>query len=171
MRDVSHAIWSFGVKAAALSGTLLALYAMPYRVVMVEGSSMWPTYDDHSLHLMRTKAEPLYHGEVVVAKSPIGVVIKRIAYLPGDEMEQMRIAGRWVTVGNYRPRHPYAKLCVLRWTHLPAGEVYLIGDNLWNSTDSRSFGPLPIANVLGSLEDQRPQAGATSIPIMPTASA
>jgi signal peptidase I len=72
---------------------------------------------------------PLTVGDVVVAQHPArpGTVCKRVAGLPGDQI--LQTSGRMVTV--------------------PDGHVWLEGDNPANSSDSRSYGALPVALVQG----------------------
>ncbi|OCF38349.1 signal peptidase I [Kwoniella heveanensis CBS 569] len=38
-----------------------------------------------------------------------------------------------------------------QWVKVPKGHVWLVGDNLSNSTDSRKYGPVPIAMVKGKV--------------------
>ncbi|WRT64088.1 signal peptidase I [Kwoniella shivajii] len=38
-----------------------------------------------------------------------------------------------------------------QWIKIPKGHVWLVGDNLSNSTDSRKYGPVPIAMVKGKV--------------------
>lgn len=74
---------------------------------------------------------PLTVGDVVVTQHPSrpGTVCKRVAGLPGDLIMTQAGSGRMVTV--------------------PDGHVWLEGDNPDNSSDSRSYGALPIALVQG----------------------
>lgn len=37
------------------------------------------------------------------------------------------------------------------WLRIPKGHVWLAGDNLSNSTDSRTYGPVPLALVKGKV--------------------
>ncbi|WVF70594.1 signal peptidase I [Kwoniella sp. CBS 6097] len=38
-----------------------------------------------------------------------------------------------------------------QWVKVPKGHVWLVGDNLSNSTDSRKYGPVPLAMVKGKV--------------------
>ncbi|WWC66372.1 signal peptidase I [Kwoniella pini CBS 10737] len=38
-----------------------------------------------------------------------------------------------------------------QWIKIPKGHVWLVGDNLSNSTDSRKYGPVPVAMVKGKV--------------------
>ncbi|KAK6905642.1 signal peptidase I [Kwoniella mangroviensis CBS 8886] len=38
-----------------------------------------------------------------------------------------------------------------QWVKVPKGHVWLVGDNLSNSTDSRKYGPVPIAMIKGKV--------------------
>lgn len=71
----------------------------------------------------------LSNGDIVVARSPADphrIVCKRIVGTPGDKI---RVDFSYITV--------------------PEGHVWLEGDNRYNSIDSRTYGPVPQALVLG----------------------
>jgi signal peptidase I len=48
-------------------------------------------------------------------------------------------------------------------TTVPEGTVYVVGDNLWNSIDSRVYGPIPLADVIGRAEAVLFQLSGTEI--------
>jgi signal peptidase I len=107
--------------------------------VRVQGISMLPTYQDHSINLINRLAY-LFHepqrGDVVAIKiagphivHPHNMYLKRIVGLPGETIEfrdgQLLINGQPID-------EPYV---VLRsnWNHEPeqigSGEYYVVGDN------------------------------------------
>jgi len=119
---------------------------------------MSPTYDGESVHLISRITGHVYKGEVVVVKSPMGTVIKRIAFLPGDTILQVKTAAGWNDGVELRTK-PKGRGHLSRRTFvIPPGQVYLLGDNRAQSIDSRSFGTVPISDILGALVDQRPRS-------------
>ncbi len=118
-------------------------------------------------------ARSLRHGEVVLFIYPDNrnlVFIKRLVGLPGDRIEingtSVRRNGQLLSVreedaGDGRivvTEQGAAGVYEVQWTHpgseraeftVPHGEVFVMGDNRNQSQDSRLFGPIPLANVIG----------------------
>lgn len=109
---------------------------------LCQGPSMMPTLNpagDVVLveHVTVTLGR-LERGDVIVAKSPTdpnAVVCKRILGLPGDTIPK-------------DPRYPYFRGADEDIV-VPAGKVWLQGDNIRNSTDSRNYGAVPLPLITG----------------------
>jgi mitochondrial inner membrane protease subunit 1 len=109
-------------------------------VTICMGPSMLPTFNTDGdvvlVEFWTKKTNALKAGDVVVAKSPTNpkqTVCKRIAALEGQI----------VTV---EPQNAFQQV---RHHVVSQGHVWLQGDNLNNSTDSRSYGAVPLALVRG----------------------
>ncbi len=78
------------------------------------------------------------------------VLIKRVIGLPGDQVSGFH--GR-VYIDGERLAEPYLAQGVFTSTFgpvtVPAGEVWVMGDNRTDSEDSRVFGPIPIRTIVG----------------------
>ncbi len=94
-------------------------------------------------------------GDIVVFGSPDGITtdyIKRIIAVGGQTVD---IQSGMVYVDGQKLQEPYLDPLVRddysakRKVTVPAGSVYLMGDNRPNSRDSRYFGPQPIRRILG----------------------
>ncbi|MDR3582666.1 MAG: signal peptidase I [Candidatus Pacebacteria bacterium] len=140
---------------------------------LVSGTSMYPNFADGNYVLtdeLTYRIRPPERGEVVVFHDPQDYstyFIKRVIGLPG---ERVTIFDNKVTV--YNTQHPDGM--ILDESYLPAGtqtaangcsggvasgssctytissSTYLaLGDNRQLSFDSRSWGPLPAANIVG----------------------
>ena len=94
-------------------------------------------------------------GDVIVFKYPPDPTaipyIKRVIGLPGD---QVHIAGGKVYINGQLMLEPWLKVTTNRggdWT-VPAGNIFVMGDNRNNSSDSRSWGFVPLGNIIGRAE-------------------
>jgi signal peptidase I len=130
---------------------LRLLVAEPYTV---RQASMQPTLRDGQTVLVdkvSLRWSPLRRGELVAFRGAGGWSVKRVVALGGD-----RVAGRdAVLVINGRPvAEPYLGGSAEDGTYfgpvtVPAGQVFVLGDNRLGSVDSRAYGPLDRNSVIG----------------------
>jgi signal peptidase I len=98
-------------------------------------------------------------GDVVVVEVPapdVGGtrrVIKRVVAVAGDEIasvsDELLIDGQPVDEPYLAPGTPTTNVVQ---QEVPAGHVFLLGDNRPNSYDSRIFGPVPATDIMGLVE-------------------
>ena len=127
--------------------------------IRVDGSSMVPTLNNGQFVMVNRLAYNLgefitgkvQRGDVVVfhyPRDPEQEYIKRIIGLPGDVVE---MTGGHVYVNGEQLIEPYIAADARnegQWT-VPAGHIFVLGDNRNNSQDSRSFGYVSMQNVVG----------------------
>lgn len=157
----------------------ILLITFVFQSYQVDGQSMQSTLHDHDRliiwKLPRTWARITGHnyvpkrGDIVVfsepkladfGQDPEKQLIKRVIGLPGDRVV---ISGGTVTI--YDKNHPegfnpdrtlpYGGNIGATTTDtdlvVPAGQVFVMGDNRGNSLDSRMFGPVQLKNIVGKL--------------------
>lgn len=141
----------------------LVIYFVIARPFQVSGDSMFPTYKDHEYiftNIIGLKIGHLNRGDVIVFKAPIDPTkdfIKRVIGLPGDTVE-LRDGYVYVN-GNKLPEDAYlnsdirttggAYLANNVVKQIPKGQVFVLGDNRPNSSDSREWGLLQESAIIG----------------------
>ncbi|XP_043992773.1 mitochondrial inner membrane protease subunit 1 isoform X1 [Gambusia affinis] len=106
--------------------------------VVCSGPSMEPTIVSHDVVFSERMSRHLFKiekGDIVIAKSPFDPqmnICKRVIGLEGDKICTSSPSDLFKT-----------------HTYVPMGHVWLEGDNLRNSTDSRNYGPIPYALIRG----------------------
>ena len=127
----------------------------PYEVV---SDSMAPTLQEGSTvlvdRLLLHREAPRYQ-DLVLFESPDGPVIKRVVGLPGDSV---RISDAVLHVNGTPVDEPYVDLRTLDGVFfgpvvVGEGELFVLGDNRFDSIDSRAYGPIPVDAVQGRVID------------------
>lgn len=137
---------------------------------MVPSASMAPTFlpGDRMLVIGRDPQRPMARGEIVVFKPPFAsfpgegpdfgwlgaagttTYVKRVVGLPGERVVVKK--GLGVFVDGVKLAEPYAAQAPrYDWgpQTVPAGKVFVLGDNRNDSFDSHYWGFLPQENVVG----------------------
>src|SRR3990167_6501326 len=143
-----------------------SLFIVIYLFVMapnqVKGASMEPTFLSGEYILtskVTYKFRQPHRGDVTVFKSPKNPdidYIKRIIGLPGDKIE---VLNQEIIVNGQVVPENYISEKTNLWdggylkegfpVTVPGGMVLVMGDNRPRSSDSREFGPIPIADIIG----------------------
>ena len=89
-------------------------------------------------------------AESVGLSTPVSEFIKRVVALPGETVE---VSDGVVTVDGVDLVEPYAAPFASGGSYgpeiVPEGHVFVMGDNRPLSQDSRSFGPIPVDDIVG----------------------
>ena len=122
--------------------------------IRVEGSSMEPTMHDGELVVVYRLAyrwQAPTRGDIIVFRFPLDPerrFIKRVVGLPGDTLS-MRDGRLWVNgMVVDEPDIAAPPRYDGEW-QVPEGELFVLGDNRNNSSDSQNWGPLPLRDVIG----------------------
>jgi signal peptidase I len=121
--------------------------------VRVDGFSMQPTLENGEFVLVNRLAyqfgEP-ERGDIIVFRSLLAPedLIKRVIGLPGDviQIENGVVTINGITIDEpYIAAHPYYSGT---W-EVPPDKLFVLGDNRNDSSDSHSWGFLPMENIIG----------------------
>lgn len=131
---------------------------------VVEGRSMEPTFHNAD-YLVVNKFEYRFgepqRGDVIVFRAPEDPsqnYIKRVIALPGETVKlsngSVSVNGQLITESYVAPpsSEDSDSLSFSLEQKLGAGEYFVLGDNRDHSSDSRRWGPLPKANIIGKVD-------------------
>lgn len=156
MPVLSSLKWLLGTRGVLLCGCAAAVCAQPLRPLVFVGTSMSPTYRNSDIAVTLPFDGNVERGDIVVIERPDGVIVKRIAMVPGDPVLKVRtLFGEWKDAFCMTQLRPLKKDRV-RIDRVPEGVVYVLGDNLPGSTDSRAFGPVAVSEITRKVYRPRP---------------
>jgi signal peptidase I len=157
-------LWFPLVALALCALALWTVQGVGLTVVQVRGPSMVPSYTDGQVLFVNRLAYGLQgpiigrylwiwkapeKGDPVVVQRPDADlwVVKRVAGLPGTPLT---VQNHQLTVGNRTVSlTPAQEYWLAACPQVPAGTVFVLGDNLDRSLDSRDWGFVPVTDVLG----------------------
>lgn len=122
--------------------------------VRVDGESMMPTLQNGEFILVSKLSyqfKPVEQGDIIVfhfPSDPTQELIKRVIGLPGDFIQ---IGNGVVRVNGVSLSEPYIAASPGydgEW-NVPEGQLFVLGDNRNDSSDSHSWGYLPIEKIVG----------------------
>jgi|GEM_PF-2224345 len=122
--------------------------SQPLTPVVVVGRSMEPTMAPGSVYVGTSDFSEISRGDVVLVRHGKEMIVKRVAFLPGDRVPQFYFGLEWVVAHKpWQLKFFKRKKFPLRETVVPVGHVYVLGDNPPDSTDSRHFGPVSVDRI------------------------
>jgi signal peptidase I len=149
---------------------VVLLFVTTFRMGVVHGNSMNPTYENGQIVLVRRRngwSGSLRRNDVVLLRVNRDVIIKRIYRLPGEELGTSFFYNAQMAqakgLADYYEQQPQPAGAPPR-LFVPDGFLVVIGDNLKESEDSRVFGPVPVRDVLGVVVNSPPPAYAVNSP-------
>jgi signal peptidase I len=145
--------------SANLIGGLLLVgltlgFLILFKIIIVSGYSMAPTYHNGQVLLMKRFGADYDYGDVIILKQEDQKdLVKRIIGLPGDviRLEMGKIFRNDIELSPYTCEEETLATYILE-----ENEYFVIGDNYKDSIDSRQFGPVTIDNILGEIISVNP---------------
>jgi signal peptidase I len=142
------------LQTVILAGLLFLAVNFVTARIRVEGSSMEPSLHDGEFVVVNRLAyrwEKPERGDIVVFRFPLNPdrrFIKRVIGLPGD---QVKIEDGGVSVNGETLEEPYIAAPPRYSGEWAIGEeeVFVLGDNRNNSSDSQNWGMLPLNDIIG----------------------
>lgn len=139
----------------------LVIRTLLFQAFYIPSPSMVPTLkvgDRVLVNKISYKLHDIHRGDIIVFKAPpeaqsgnIKDLVKRVVGLPGDTVEA-RDDGR-VYVNDRLLDEPYlpdgTRTLDMPPTKVPAGQLFMMGDNRTASRDSRYFGTIAKSSVIG----------------------
>jgi signal peptidase I len=132
---------------------LLLAYFQPYKLVVVIGQSMEPTYKNGQI-LVAKKTKYFKKSDVVVARSDDqSLIVKRILYTPEEYYYYMMKKDGTCELVINNSYHNILEIkniddAYMMELKVPKYHYYLVGDNLNKSDDSRRFGTIEENEIL-----------------------
>ena len=148
-----------------LLGAILKLFV--FDVLKVSGISMEPTLKDNSVVIVNKLSYGLvipfkYNffftwnkpqaNDIVIFLHDNKIVIKRCVATSGQELDFLHDTEYSLIVGNKKiilTEEQFSKM--KQFNKVPEGYILAIGDNYYNSVDSRSYGFISEKNVIGKI--------------------
>ena len=127
-----------------------------FNFILVKGDSMNPKYKNNDFMFLNKiiySFKPIRRGEVIVLKYRNNDLIKRVIGLPNDKI---KVENGKLYINNKEVKENYINSYTASYDFdeitLKDNEYFVMGDNRYNSYDSRNFGTIMKNNIIGRVE-------------------
>ena len=150
------------VAAVGILTTSLRAYAV--QAFVVPSPSMTPTLQVGDRIVVDKLSSTIHRGDIIVFHRAPGdddpqypILVKRVVGLPGERISQI---GGTIVIDGTPLRQPWLPrqtgICAqpsiaVKTQVIPAGQYFVMGDCRGDSEDSRYWGTVPLANVIGKV--------------------
>ena len=135
---------------------IIILKIFVFNFILVKGDSMNPKYKNNDFMFLNKiiySFKPIRRGEVIVLKYRNNDLIKRIIGLPNDKI---KVENGKLYINNKEVKENYINSYTASYDFdeitLKDNEYFVMGDNRYNSYDSRNFGTIMKNNIIGRVE-------------------
>ena len=163
--------WVAILVIAVVIAVVLRLFVV--QTFYIPSGSMLPTLqigDRILVNKLSYRIHGIHRGDIVVFTRPpleppqYQDLVKRVIGLPGETIQA--VGGR-ITIDGKPLAEPWLTPAMQHSTYptpdgrpfdlaqpftIPAGEIFVMGDNRTNSADSRTFGPIPESTIVGKVD-------------------
>ncbi len=135
---------------------IIILKIFVFNFILVKGESMNPKYKNNDFMFLNKiiyRFSNIKRQEVVVIKYKDNDLIKRIIGLPNDKI---KVENGKLYINNKEVKENYINSYTASYDFdeitLKDNEYFVMGDNRYNSYDSRNFGTITKNNIIGRVE-------------------
>lgn len=135
---------------------IIILKIFVFNFILVKGDSMNPKYKNNDFMFLNKiiyRFSNIKRQEVVVIKYKDNDLIKRIIGLPNDKI---KVENGKLYINNKEVKENYINSYTASYDFdeitLKDNEYFVVGDNRYNSYDSRNFGTITKNNIIGRVE-------------------
>lgn len=135
---------------------IIILKIFVFNFILVKGDSMNPKYKNNDFMFLNKiiySFKPIRREEVIVLKYRNNDLIKRVIGLPNDKI---KVENGKLYINNKEVKENYINSYTASYDFdeitLKDNEYFVMGDNRYNSYDSRNFGTIMKNNIIGRVE-------------------
>lgn len=145
---IKDIVGTVGLFAGVIIAVLLFTHFV-YSLTLVSGDSMYPTYHDGDLVIVKKLPHEIQRNDIVICKAPTGeLLIKRVIGMPGEAVSAEE--GVVLLNGLRYEDDPSKEFTEIEGSvEVGEGAYFVLGDNRTNSTDSRKYGCIPQTDING----------------------
>ena len=127
----------------------IVYFTSPYRIIVVQGISMSPTFQNKQILVAKSinNYQDIKANDILVCELEVKYLENQIIYYYIDSnTSEIKLIDK--NTYHFLSTHPIIRnKALIQKITIPKNSIYLLGDNLNNSDDSRRFGAIHWNNI------------------------